>query len=158
MIYNAKSPLIPLFQRGGQEIVYHKRSGFTLVEILITLAIFSFAFIALAAFQKNLIQANNLAFDRQEAVHQAEKKIEELRGFSTLAGYNAIASGSSTVSGGHTTYSLAWTVTPYTSPTYKKVQVVVSWNDLAGVSQSINLTSQIAWIDPAASSTAVVGH
>lgn len=152
---------MPKWQEVG--MIYNKHQGFTLVEILITLAIFSFAFIALAAFQKNLIQADNLAFDRQEAAHLAEKKIEELKGFGLLvgaggvAGYDQIASGASTVSGIHTTYSLVWTVTPYTSPVYKKVHVVVSWNDLAGVPQSINLTSQIAGVDPAASSTAIVG-
>lgn len=128
--------------------------GQTLIEALITIVFISFCVIALIRFQTYLMYDNSLAQQKSEAIILATQEIEQLRSFqvlNTTSGYTAyqsIATGSSSVTGTSATYSLAWTVTANTNPTYKNVSVTVSWTDRYNTTQSIQLVSNIAGIDP----------
>lgn len=131
-----------------------KIEGQTLVEVMITLLFVCISIIALIRFQNYLAYNNSLAQQQSEATILAEKQLETLRDFQVLnnqnpyTSYQGIASGNSNVNGVNATYSLAWTVTPYTNPTYKNIDVTVSWTDRYNVSQSVELTTQVAGVDP----------
>jgi len=128
--------------------------GQTLIEALITLLIIAFSILSLVRLQNYLVLNNSIAAQQGEAVKLALSEIETLRDFQVLnnasgyTSYQSIASGSSTVTGTNTTFTVTWTVTPYTSPTWKKVHVTVSWSDNAGTSHSITQDTNIAGIDP----------
>jgi len=133
-----------------------KARGIGLIETLIALLIISGGTIALINFQQNLVYSNNLAQQRAEATVLAVNKIESLRAFgvlNTTSGYSAyqdIVSRSSTATGQNAAYALTWTVTTSsTTPTYKIVDVTVSWTDRRNVNQSIQLSTQILGADPA---------
>jgi hypothetical protein len=110
--------------------------------------------IALIRFQNYLAYDSNVAQQKADAVIIAINKIESLRDFQVLnnttgyTSYQSIASGSSTTSGTSTTYTVTWTVTNFTNPTYKNIAVTVSWTDRRGVTQSIQQITRVAGIEP----------
>lgn len=133
-----------------------KQKGQGLIETIIALLIISGGVVALIQFEHNLSYSNSFSQQQAEATILATNTIEALRNFAVInntSGYNSyqsIASGTSTSNGANATYSLNWTVTTSTtSPTYKTVDLTVSWNDLNGATQSIELTTLILGIDPA---------
>ncbi len=131
------------------------QSGQTLIEVLVTMVFISVSVIALIRFQNYLAYDNSVAQQKGEAVVLAQSRIEMLSDFqvlNTTAGYTAysgITSGSTTVAGSTATYTVAWTVTAYTNPTYKQIDVTVSWTDRYNTAQSIRLVSNVAGIEPA---------
>lgn len=128
-----------------------KMKGQGLVEILMTLLIVAGSVLALLRLHSYLLYSNNLTYQQATAFQLAKSEIESLRDYSALTGTNSyanIASGSSTVTGVSATYSMVWTVTSYTNPNYKTIDVTVSWTDRFGTSQSIRLISNIAQTDP----------
>lgn len=130
--------------------------GQGLIEVMMTVLIITGCVLALARFQNYLAYSNSLANQQYTATQLALSKIETLRDYSALSGtssYANIASGSSTTTGTTATYSLTWTVTSNVNPTYKKIDITVSWTDRYGTSQSIRLISQISSIDPGYSAT-----
>jgi Tfp pilus assembly protein PilV len=133
------------------KISLSQQSGVGLIETVVTLLIIAGSAIALLRFQNYLAYSSNVTQQQSDATQIAINKIEILRDFSTLSGsgsYQNIASGTSTVTGANTTYTLTWTVTTNTSPNYKVIDVVVSWTDRYGVARSLEETSQVAGIDP----------
>lgn len=134
-----------------------KIAGQTLIETMITLVFISVSVIALVRFQNYLAYSSNTAQQKSEAVILANKQQEILRDFQVLnntagyTSYQSIASGTSTVAATTTTYTLTWTVTSYTNPTYKTIDVVVSWVDRYNNSLSIEMVTNVAGIDPTVS-------
>ncbi|MDZ4261212.1 MAG: prepilin-type N-terminal cleavage/methylation domain-containing protein [Pseudomonadota bacterium] len=59
--------------------------GFSLIEVLIAVAVLAVGLIAMARFQGTALQASSLAKERSEAVALAEQKIEQLRNFTNFA-------------------------------------------------------------------------
>lgn len=133
--------------------------GFSLVELMITVLIIGISVIALMRFQGNLGYSNLLSQQRTAALRIASSRLETLRDFqvyNTLSGYSAyvgIASGSSSVTSGGTAYTVTWTVTSYTNPTYKNIDVSVSWTDRNSTSQSVRLIENVAGVDPSLAAT-----
>lgn len=131
-----------------------KSWGQTLVEALVTILFVAIGVIALVRFQNYLAYDNSLAQQRADATLIATKEIENLRDFQTynaVTGYNSylgIISGSSVVTGTNTQYNVTRTVQPRTKPTYKTILVFVSWQDRNGTTQSVELDTNIAGIDP----------
>lgn len=130
--------------------------GQGLVETLVALLVISGGAIALIQFEHNLGYTNSIAQQQAEATILATNKIESMRAFgviNTTAGYtsySSIATGTSSATGANTTYTLNWTVnTSSTTPTYKTVDLNVTWTDFRGGTQSIELTSIILGLDPA---------
>jgi Tfp pilus assembly protein PilV len=135
---------------------FRQIKGQGLIEIMMTLLIIAGSVIALIRFQNYLAYNNGMANQQATATHLAVNQIETLRDYSALTGTNSyanIASGTSSYAGTSATYTITWTVTSFTNPTYKRIAVTVSWTDRYGNSQSTQLISQIAQIDPAYSST-----
>lgn len=132
-------------------------NGQTLIEVMVTVLFMAIAVIALIRFQNYLAYDSMLTRQKNDATLLATEKLESLRYFQVLnntsgyTSYQSIATGNSTSTVGNTTYTLNWTVTSYTNPTYKNVNVVVSWTDRNSLSQSIQMSSDIAGIDPSTS-------
>lgn len=128
--------------------------GQTLIETLISVLFIAVTAIALIRFQGYLSYDNSLIQQKSEAAINAASKIGSLRDFQVLnnttgyTSYQSIASGTSSVTGNYASYTVTWTVTSYTNPTYKNISVMVTWTDRYGVSQSIQQVSNIAGIDP----------
>jgi Tfp pilus assembly protein PilV len=131
------------------------KKGQTLVEALITLVFISVTVIALIRFQNYLSYDNSLSQQKGDATMIAQSKIETLRDFQVLnntsgyTSYQSIASGSSTTTGKTAVYTVAWTITTLSNPTYKTIDVTVSWTDRKGIAQSVRLISHVAGIEPA---------
>lgn len=134
-------------------------SGQTLIETLVTLLFIAISVIALIRFQNYLAYDTSLAQQKAEATILALKEIETLRDFQVLnntsgyTSYQSIASGSSSTTGANATYTITWTVSSYTNPTYKNIDVTVTWTDRYNNSQSVELVTNVAGIDPSTSST-----
>lgn len=134
------------------------RFGQGLIEVLLTLLILAGTTIALIRFQANLSYSNGVAQEIADATQLGVKQIETLRDFTVLTGspsYQTIASGTSTVTGSETTYTLTWTVTTFTNPNYKSLDVTISWTDRRGVARTVRLISQVAGINPANSAAII---
>ena len=137
---------------------WRRSEGQTLIETLICVLFIAVSAVALIHFQGYLSYDNSLVQQKAEAVITASSKMSSLCDFQVLSNttgytsYQSIASGTSSVTGNYASYTMTWTVTSYTNPTYKNISVTVTWTDRYGVSQSIQLVSNIAGIDPQYSS------
>ena len=142
-----------------RKVIQKSAIGQTLIELLVTILFIAVGVIALIRFQNYLSYNNTLTQQKGYATTLAISQIETLKDFqvlNTTSGYTAysgIASGTSTVNGPNATYALAWTVTSYTNPTYKNIDLTVSWTDRAGNNQSIRFVTNIAGIDPQTSAS-----
>jgi Tfp pilus assembly protein PilV len=131
-----------------------KISGEGLIEIMIALLIMAGCVIALLRFQLSVVYNDSISQQRSEANLLAIKRLEILRDFQVLstqspyAAYQDIVSGVSTVVGSGATYTVTWTVTNYSNPTYKNLNVNVTWTDRYNVSVSVLMISNVAGIDP----------
>ncbi|UTW11115.1 prepilin-type N-terminal cleavage/methylation domain-containing protein [Marinobacterium rhizophilum] len=143
--------------------------GFTLIEVLISLIVAVIGIVAILQLQGVFLSTASDSQQRALATAVAEKKLEELRGFdsiattsSSLSSFDAIDSGTGTetVTAGSTdyTFDLAWTVTPYAvssgtvslasaaNAQFKNVTLNVSWG--TGAANSLSLSSVIGAINP----------
>src|SRR5574343_1348402 len=97
-----------------------KRSsrGFSMIEVMISVVVLGFGLMALAALQTSLIRSSAETKAQTVALQLAKDKLEDLRSFGTLAGYQAVTTGTDTVNDsngnlGGVNYSRAWTVTRF---------------------------------------------
>lgn len=72
-------------------------AGFSMIEVLIALVLFSFGMLALAAFQTRVVQASADAKARTAAIGFAQQRVEQMRGFADAEGYRSLASSSDTL-------------------------------------------------------------
>lgn len=131
-------------------------NGQGLIEVLMTLLIIVGSVLALLKFQNYLAYSNSLSYQQATATQLAVSEIESLRDYSVLSGSNSyanIASGSASSTVGGATYTTTWTVTSFSNPTYKTLDVSVTWTDRYGTAQSRRLISMVAQIDPSYSAT-----
>jgi len=107
-------------------------NGFTLIEVMIALVIFSIGVLGLAAMQIDFIRGNATARGVTEAASQASDKMEEL--MDPNVAYDSVVSSTAPETAGG--YTLNWTVTNpdmdsdgVADTDYKHIQLTVSWND-----------------------------
>ena len=122
--------------------------GFNLLEALIGVFLIGVASLGLSALQTKLITTKLSAEQQYEASVIAQKKMEELRHFSTLTTYATIANGTDTIVGQNASYNRTWTITTNASPAYKTITLTVSWTSNEAVARTVNLSSTIAGSDP----------
>jgi len=128
-----------------------KQKGIGLIETVVTMLIIAGAAIALLRFQLYLSYSNNVTQQQSTAIQLALSKIETLRDFSIMVGvgsYANIASGTSNTVANNTTYTLTWTITTSVTPSYKAINVAVTWTDSTGTANTITETTNVAGIDP----------
>jgi hypothetical protein len=128
--------------------------GQGLVESLLVVLLISISVVVLVNFQHYVSYSTNLTQQQIDANTLAVKEIETLYDFQVLTAtsgyiaYSSIVSSTGTATVGNTTYTITWTVTPFTNPTYKTLNVTVSWTDRTGTARSIQLVSNVAGLDP----------
>jgi type IV pilus assembly protein PilV len=108
----------------------YKQNGFTLLEVLIALAIFSIGLLAINAMTTMVIKSNYKSKNLTSAVHLAQNKLDTLK-----AGMYASVIDSSEAGldpqgvAGAGIFNRSVDVTTTTTPEYKTVKVRVSWSD-----------------------------
>ncbi|MDO9371219.1 MAG: prepilin-type N-terminal cleavage/methylation domain-containing protein [Gammaproteobacteria bacterium] len=134
---------------------YTRQTGFSLVETLIAIVVLAVGLISMARFQGAVLQDSSLAKARTEATTQGETKIDQLRVFANINGYNAIVAGTDTVTaataGSNTAYTRAWTVTDDVVTPHKLLTMQVTWPDKQGnvtPDTTATLATIIGEIDP----------
>lgn len=134
------------------------QQGVGLIEIMITLLVIAVGILGLVGFQRFAFHSATLAQQRATASELAKSKLEDLRGYGSLAAFDQIGDdvGGSLPAGddiqrGNTTYSLHWTASAAGLPNLKKITVTVGWTDIDGEGRTLDLSSMIAGINPAAS-------
>ena len=127
--HNSIRSMIPRVQR---------RNGFTLIEILIALGIFTAAILGVAISATSVIKANQSSYSTTIAINLAQDKLEELKALPA-----SLASGGPvTDSINGETFSRSWTVTSDSPITgMKRIDVTVTWTDYS--SHSITLRSAV---------------
>ena len=128
--------------------VGRQQSGFTLIEILVALTIFSFAVLGLAIGTVSVAQTNNNSHLNASAVNLAQAKLEELRAMKSAAftalscpSYTTAGCSDSPVASGKT-FARSWQIT-VDSPVagVNKVEVKLDWTDYT--SHSVTFTGAI---------------
>ena len=94
--------------------------GFTLVEVMIGMAIFLIGFLAVGSLQLTAINGNAGAREATEAATRATDQLETLI---TLP-YDNIVGGGPVTKGA---YTVSWTVVETPSPKFKTITVTVDW-------------------------------
>ncbi|HWO42649.1 MAG TPA: prepilin-type N-terminal cleavage/methylation domain-containing protein [Candidatus Eisenbacteria bacterium] len=120
-----------------------RSDGFTLVEILVALTIFSVAMLGLAAGTINVIRNNQTSHLRASAINLAQAKIEEFRAMTRTA-FSSVAAG----------YA-SYTTCPGTTPLpYLADCRITSNSPVAGVSR---IDVRVSWTDYTNRSVTVSG-
>lgn len=139
-------------------ISLRSQKGLGLIETLMIVLFISISIVALFRFQHYLSLSTHHAQQQNDALIIATKQIETLRDFSVVSttasyfAYQDIATGSSTSTQNGTAYTTSWTITANTNPSYKTLDVTVTWTDRSNVSRSVRLISRVSNLDPAVSS------
>lgn len=129
--------------------------GQGLIEMVLVVLFIAVGVIAMVNFQNYLAYSTNTAQQRADATMLASSRLEVLRDFYVLntqgsyPAYQNIVTGNENVTVGNTAFAVAWTVTPVATPSYKTLDVVVSWTDRYNGAQSVRLVTIVAGIDPA---------
>lgn len=126
-----------------------KRSdGFTLVEILVALSIFTFAVLGLAAGTVSITRTNHNSHLNAAAINLAQAKLEELRAMKNTV-FTALSCPSYTTSGcsdtqiaSGLTFTRSWMITA-NSPAagMNKIDVKIDWTDYTN--QSLTFSSSV---------------
>lgn len=133
---------------------HYAQRGFTLLEALIALVVMAFGMLALAAMQITLSRSGDVAKQRTEAVRLAQRQIDELRSYTSIAAAASTPIAWDTLSGSsqavttNATYQVVTTVASSASAPMRPVSVSVSWLDRASEPQRVMLSSVIAKTDP----------
>jgi len=107
------------------------KKGFTIVEVVIALAIFSIGVMGVYGLAAWLIQANDFSNRMTAATSIAQGRLEDIQNQS----FPLMASGSETTADN---YTVTWTVTSINA-TLKSILVVVTWTDIKGKTHKVEL-------------------
>jgi type II secretory pathway pseudopilin PulG len=153
-------------------------AGFSLIEVLVSVAVMSFGLLSLAALQGNLFKSGAESRAQSIALAMASEKIEYFEGYRDRTEFQGFTDGTDaavTVDG--IAFTRSWTIQRYaypqptsTTPTpsfalltadtgetpsgyvsnneFKRVQVKVGWTDATGASREVALESAIAALSP----------
>lgn len=126
----------------------HRQAGAGLVEVMVASVFVTLALVALVQVLGVTLTGSAESRVRMHALNAAQERIEELRGLARHDQYPepAAATCDSLASASLTR---CWTVsTCPDSISCRQLQVVVSWQGLLGLEQSVALTSYLAESDP----------
>jgi type IV pilus modification protein PilV len=130
----------------------NKTIGFSLIEVLIAVVVLIVGVIAIGSLQTHVTKGTTFAEQQAEALTIAHQKLDELRNYTSLTGYQSISSSSSPASilGRNVTFRLTWSVTDSADTTlpYKTIDIRVTWTDQNNITHEVRLTSIIGEFDP----------
>jgi prepilin-type N-terminal cleavage/methylation domain-containing protein len=139
------------------EMICDKRSGFTLIEVLIAVSILTIGLLGVASMQVSAIRGNYFSDNTTTALCLAEDKMEDLMGkdfddgdlvdttaanngdldsITTVDFQETVNAAGQVVAGGE--YRRIWNIADSTDPQMKTVTVVVTWG---GNSHRLSLSS-----------------
>jgi prepilin-type N-terminal cleavage/methylation domain-containing protein len=128
---------------------FGKQDGFTLIEILVAISIFSFAVLGLAAGTITVVRTNQNSHLNASAINLAQAKLEDFRAmtataFATLACPSFTSAGCSDGPVASTmTFARSWQITANSPVTgVSKIDVRVNWRDYAD--QSLTFTASVS--------------
>jgi prepilin-type N-terminal cleavage/methylation domain-containing protein len=127
--------------------------GFSLVEVLVAMAVMATGLLAVATFQSDLMSGSGTNKARSEALALAQARIEQLRNFRTRAEFdNWFASTNNayvtegTFNGTNAVFTRKHAVSG--AANVKTVEVRVEWTDRQGDAQNVALHTQVGWESP----------
>ena len=133
----------------------HVEKGFSLIEVLITLVILSVVTVALTKVMLNSYNVSQSVFQQREVTNILASRMNLLKYIDTdditsggTFGYAQLITGSgANVTGTYGVYTTTWAVDS-SDPSFKEIDVTVSWTDSDGVDQSEELSNIIRAYDP----------
>lgn len=149
--------------------------GFSLLEVLIAVAILAFGLLAITSLQASLVRNSAEAKSRSAALSVAKDRIEELRAYRTMDDYFALTDSVTpqSVTVGNYTFTVSTAVQRFgynrasaafeeiandtaedpgsdfvSENEFKRVSVSVGWTDSTGVAQSVVIEDAIGSVAP----------
>ncbi len=110
------------------------QGGFTLIEILLAMVIFSISFLGLAAGATTVMKSNHSSYNNTVATNLAQDKLEVLRAKNVAD----IAGDNDTKKVGGVTFTRTWTTDDVDVAGLRKIKVGISWNDQRAHSLTIS--------------------
>ena len=116
-----------------------KSSGFSLIEVLVSLVILSISLLALAGLMTMTTKNNSFGGHVTEAATFAQDRLELIR----ATPYVNVVSGNDQITGATTgiVYSRNWNVVANAANTLKTITITINWNDQ--INHSIQLLSAV---------------
>ena len=108
------------------------QGGFTLIEILMAMVIFSISFLGLAAGATTVMKSNHSSYNNTVATNLAQDKLEVLRAKNVAD----IAGDNDTKKVGGVTFTRTWTTDD--ADGLRKIKVVIAWTDQRAHSLTIS--------------------
>ena len=147
-----------------------KKSGFSLVEILVSLLVVSLAAVNISGLQKMVGEQSRDNFTHSAVLALATEKMEEVLESEAVTDIDALHNSEESLTLGFTTFDLHWAVTALSSTLnagadIRDVALQVSWNDAQGDLKSVTYSEQVnlalpfntAGAGPAPSTVSVIG-
>lgn len=127
--------------------------GFSLIEVLVAMAVMATGLLAVATFQSELISGSGINKARSEALALAQARIEQFRNYtdrsefdSWFASTNNTYVTEGTINGTNAVFTSKYAISGATD--VKTVQVVVEWTDRLNDAHKVVLNTQVGWEPP----------
>ncbi|WP_028863520.1 type IV pilus modification PilV family protein [Psychromonas aquimarina] len=125
-----------------------KQYGFSLVEILVSLLVVSFAAVSVAGLQKMVIEQNRNNVAHSLVIQLAAEKIELVLLLDSSAAVDALHDTDENVSYGGYSFDLHWLITPLddsfkAGSDIRDVELQISWSDAKGELQTFTYSEQV---------------
>ncbi len=132
-----------------------KRTGFSLIEVLVSMSVVALGLLAVVSFQSRLTAESGESKAKVEATALAQARIEELRNYTnsarTVDEFNALFTAGNegadtSITGVNSTFNRSEAFT--TNGNRKQVNVQVAWTDRGNNSHSVVLSAELGWESP----------
>ena len=123
------------------------QGGFTLIEILIAMTIFSTSFLALAAGATTVMKSNHTSYNSTIATNMAQDKLEELMAGMVLpvacTAFTVAGCSDTPTSPSNVTFNRSWQINDLNvdTVTVKQIQIRLIWTDQTA--HSVTITSAV---------------
>lgn len=142
---------------------HKKTSGFSLIEVLLAVAIMSFGLLALASLQNSIMRSSSNSKAQSVALSLAKDKMEDLRGYQSMTQYRALTDKApptcpdvDCISMGGVDYVRSWEVlryafpSPWTATSQFSLQsdTAVLGGSFAESNEFKKIIVRVTWVDP----------
>lgn len=139
-----------------QTRINRKSLGFSLIEVLVSMAVVALGLLAVLGVQTKLIDSSGETKAKAEAVALAQARLEEIRNYThtyqTEADFNANFVGNRNAAEEVPGVNALYTISEarVVNGDTKQVTVNVTWTDRDGASQTVSLDTRLGWESPRA--------